>query len=64
MSVDILNIGDREVTAPHAGLIGNDEQQKPRILQSFKRRPGSGKNGHCLGTMKILFFFDQRPVAI
>ena len=35
-----------------------------RVRQSFQRRPGAGKNLHVFGAVQIIFFRDERSIAV
>jgi len=64
MLIDTVHFGKREVTAPDAGLVGNDEEFETRVLQSLQSTARAGKNHHVLGARQIIFFRDQRSVAV
>jgi hypothetical protein len=64
MLVDALHVRKREVTAPDAGLVGDDEQFEPGVREAFQRRRHPGKEGHVLDAVQIIPFLNQHPVAV
>lgn len=62
--VDALDVGQREITATDAGLIGDDEQFESRDLKAFQCGRRAGKYGDVLNFVEVVFFRDQGAVAI
>jgi hypothetical protein len=64
MGVDAFRVRQREVAAPDAGLVGDDEEFEAGVRQPFQRRARAGENLHVFRPVQIIFFHDQRAVAV
>jgi hypothetical protein len=64
MTIHALDIGEREISAPDPGLVGDNEKFEARVLESFQRAGRAGINRDVLDLAEIIFLSDQRPIAI
>ena len=64
MLVHALRVRKREVAAPDAGLVGDDEQFESGVRETLQRRRRAGEEVHVLDAVQIILFRNQRPVAV
>jgi hypothetical protein len=59
-----MHILDGKVAAPHAGLVRDNKEFEPGILQTLQRGANAGIDDDLLGTMEIITVLDERAVSI
>ncbi len=64
MLVHADGVGQRVITTPDAGLVRDDDELEPRVHQPFQRRADAGKNLHLFGSVQVVFFDDERAIAV
>ena len=64
MLVDALHVRKREVAAPDAGLVGDDEQLEARVAQPFQAGRRGREDFHVFRPAQIIFFHDERAIAV
>jgi hypothetical protein len=64
MLVHLVNVGKREVAAPDAGLVRDDEQLIAGYAEFFQPGARRWKNVNVFGTAQIIPFGNHRPVAV
>jgi hypothetical protein len=62
--IHALGVGHGEKAAPDAGLVCHDEKFEAGIRQFFQRRACAGENFHVFGSVQIIFFHDERAIAV
>jgi len=64
MLMDALHVRKREVTAPDAGLVRDDEQLEAGVTQPLQAGRRGRKNFHVFRPAQIIFFHDERAIAV
>ena len=59
-----LDVGHREIAAPHAGLVRDHEELEPGILQPPQRRTGARNEGHVLHPVEVGPLLDEGSVTV
>ncbi len=64
VAMDAVNIGEGEVAATDAGLVGDDEEEEAGVLEGTEGGGGAGDEFDFLRGVKVMTFCDEGAVAV